>query len=76
MTRQNPPLQDFSSQEIFDNIWVYEKRYAYVYLLIKIKQQDLTDNNLLNWIRFGQVNEKYRTRIVSKVIGRNVALEM
>ena len=76
MTRQNPPLQDFSSQEIFDNIWVYEKRYAYVYLLINIKQQDLTDNNLLNWIRFGQVNEKYRTRIVSKVIGRNVDLEM
>ena len=26
-------------------IWVYEKR-SVVYLLIKIKQQDLTDNNL------------------------------
>ena len=32
--------------------------YAYIHLLIKIKQQNLTDNNLLNLIKFGQVNEK------------------
>ena len=44
-------------------------------LLAKIKQQNLTDNNLLNLIRFGQVNEKVRTRIENVVIGRNVALE-
>ena len=51
--------------------------FLFIYLILhaKIKQQNLTDNNLLNLIRFGQVNEKVRTRIMNVVIGRNVALE-
>ena len=30
----------------------------YPILFAKVKQQNLTDNNLLNLIKFGQVNEK------------------
>ena len=47
----------------------------YLILFAEVKQQNLTDNNLLNLIRFGQVNENCCTRIENVVIGRNVALE-